>query len=895
MKSHSIPSLLGIAAVLIAALVVAIAFGVATDSHTAQAASHDDPTLINITTAAQLNAVRYDNDGDGEAETGDADGRTAYEEAFSLVLNASACPDGGCVGYELMADLDLAKDYGAPDGWTPISTFSGTFDGNGKTISNLFIDSTDSGDVGLFATLGSEGVIENLSVTGTVTAKVTGDATVGGLVGRNSGTIATSTHAAVDVSVQASGTINAGGLVGFNAEFATVRGSYATGHVSASTSTGFVNMVSTVGGLVGDNGGTIAASYATGDVDAASGSATIRGVARAGGLVGSSSGDITASYATGDVTATAAGASGSATAGGLVGNASSGDITASYSTGMPAATGADLATNAGGLVGAVNDTVNVNNSYFDMMSSKTATTTDDDPGKTTLELQTPRSTSTPADNIYATWDVNIDDTDGGDAPWDFGEPWQYPVLQYGALKDVQQRAQVTLVLTPATISEKRGKTTVTATQDREANLDTVLTVSVNSESVALSPNTTLTIKAGETTSETSEGTVTITAVDNNDVADSATSTVAVSATVGQGGSGADNDEDGATLTITDDESLEPDLVENVRIRAKATLAVVSWDELDGAEGYTIQWTSRASRGVANWDRASEQETSRTSTTVRRLSPGTEYHFRVRASNMENSWSTADGSETDKKSKASTEGDEDDAVSPFATMTPTPTATPAAPPATPIPPTSMVSSSTAATLRSGDGSVTLEFPAGSRSDSYQVNFESETGCTYPGAKADVTFTCVSVLIFDSEDMLETGVELDAPATITFRLTAEQVKALGGEFLLTKLHEMGGLMILTRASAGAGWTPLSGTTLTFDDETGGAVLAGWTTSFSSFTAVADQATYDTIQEMYGHLLPRDTLTPPTGGPSLPGVALLALLLGSVALLTTGWVMTARRSGA
>ena len=37
MKSHSIPSLLGIAAVLIAALVVAVAFGVATDSPTAQA------------------------------------------------------------------------------------------------------------------------------------------------------------------------------------------------------------------------------------------------------------------------------------------------------------------------------------------------------------------------------------------------------------------------------------------------------------------------------------------------------------------------------------------------------------------------------------------------------------------------------------------------------------------------------------------------------------------------------------------------------------------------------------------------------------------------------------------------------------------------------------------
>ena len=330
----------------------------------------------------------------------------------------------------------------------------------------------------------------------------------------------------------------------------------------------------------------------------------------------------------------------------------------------------------------------------------------------------------------------------------------------------------------------------------------------------------------------------------------------------------------------------PMIVTNVRVRAQETIAVVSWDALEGADGYTVEWT-QATRGEPDWARASDQNVLRTSTTVRRLRYGTEYAFRVSATNMANSDSEA--------VIASTESDEDDGASPFATMTPTPTATPAALPATPIPPTSMVSTSTAATLRSGDGSVTLEFPAGSRSDPYQVNFESETGCTYPGAKADVTFTCVSVLIFDSEDMLEMGVELDTPATLTFRLTAEQVEALGGEFLLAKLHEMGGLMILTRASAGAGWTAVSGTTLTFDDETGGATLTASVSNFSSFTAVADQATYDTVQEMYGHLLPRDTLTPPTGGPSLPGVALLALLLGSVALLTAGWILTARRSGA
>ena len=277
-------------------------------------------------------------------------------------------------------------------------------------------------------------------------------------------------------------------------------------------------MGSTVGGLVGDNMGTIAASYATGDVDAASGSATINGDARAGGLVGNSIGGITASYATGDATATAAGTDGLATAGGLVGNAG-GTITASYSTGMPAATGANTGSNnAGGLVGT--GSADVINSYFDMMSSKTATTTTDtDSGKTTLELQAPTPTST--DSIYAMWDdVDIDGT--ADDPWDFGGNWQYPVLQYGKLDPADQRAKVTLMLSPATISEKGGKTTVTATQDRKANLATVLTVSVDSEgsAVTLSDNTTLTtltIPAGSKES-TGDG-VTITAVDNNDVAD----------------------------------------------------------------------------------------------------------------------------------------------------------------------------------------------------------------------------------------------------------------------------------------------------------------------------------------------------------------------------------------
>ena len=678
----------------------------------------------------------------------------------------------------------------------------------------------------------------------------------------------------------------AGGLVGYND--GTITGSYATGNVSAASgpvSTDQLAISASAGGLVGYNLRFIGVSYATGDATATAsgdGANAYAGdwwpaqPARTNRPIGA---DIVASYATGRATATSYGA-GEEHAVGLVGRSATGidpsariTITASYSTGNARTT--ETGTGAGGLVGSASTTT-APHSYWDVDSSgRDASAVG--VGQTTVALQSPTSAS--ADNIYAGWNVDVDNADGDfdvttgvDDPWDFGESWQYPVLKYGILDPAMQRAQVTLVLSEASIDEDGGETVVTATQDRRSNLPTEVTVSAPAGSpVTLSENKTLTIPAGETVST---GVVKIRGVDDGDTTDD--KTVVVSGQVAAGGSGADNP-DPLNLTVLD--SMR---VTNVRVRPKTTLAVVSWDALEGADGYRVQWKY----GGRDWSEDRQQEVSSTATTLRRLKPGTEYTVRVSAANA-SAWSVPVTVTTE-------DPDDDEGLSPFATMTPTPTPTPAVPAATPIPPTAMISTSTATTLMSAAGHVTLEFPAGSRSDPYQVNFESETGCTYAGAKADVTFTCVTVLIFDSEDMLEMDVELDAPATLTFHLTAAQVAALGGEFLLTKLHEMGGLMILTRASADAEWTAVSAT-LEIDDETGGATLTASVSTFSSFTAAADQTTYDTVQEMYGHLLPRDTLTPSTGGPSLSGVALLALLLGSVALLTAGWIMTARRSGA
>ena len=83
----------------------------------------------------------------------------------------------------------------------------------------------------------------------------------------------------------------------------------------------------------------------------------------------------------------------------------------------------------------------------------------------------------------------------------------------------------------------------------------------------------------------------------------------ISGQVQPGGSGADNPAD-VTLEIGDDEAIEPVVVENVRVRTRETLAVVTWDAVDGATGYTVEWTSRVSRGVASWGRVSSMDVGR---------------------------------------------------------------------------------------------------------------------------------------------------------------------------------------------------------------------------------------------------------------------------------------------
>lgn len=107
--------------------------------------------------------------------------------------------------YKLMNDIDLSG-YD----WTPLSNFSGSLDGDGKTISGLNI-SSHSANVGMFSTI--SGTIKNLKLTN-VTISCTGDAgSLGALCGTNSGTI---DNVFVSGNIDAKFYDNVGGIAGYS-------------------------------------------------------------------------------------------------------------------------------------------------------------------------------------------------------------------------------------------------------------------------------------------------------------------------------------------------------------------------------------------------------------------------------------------------------------------------------------------------------------------------------------------------------------------------------------------------------------------------------------------------------------------------------------------------------
>ena len=152
--------------------------------------------------------------------------------------------------YELGCDIDasVTKDWDDGKGFNPVGKpdfpFCETFDGNGYTIKNLYINRPNQSNVGLFSRLGEGAVIKNVKFSN---VQIVGRENVGIVTGSSY----LSTVEKVTVSGNVSGSSNVGGIVGLQTG-GTIR---ACGTISSSYGDEIIHVSGSknVGGIVGNS------------------------------------------------------------------------------------------------------------------------------------------------------------------------------------------------------------------------------------------------------------------------------------------------------------------------------------------------------------------------------------------------------------------------------------------------------------------------------------------------------------------------------------------------------------------------------------------------------------------------------------------------------------------
>lgn len=344
-----------------------------------------------------------------------------------------SCPELQAINSNLSGDYYLANDidctgfdFGDGKGFMPIgdgdTPFTGTFDGKGFTVSNVFIDRPAMSRVGVFGFAGKTDGTDGADISHVTVSDfdITGQGAVGSLFGAAYYSNFEDVHSSGSVTGV---TMIIGGLGG-TSRYSTITNASSSGSVigdqSGSTSMIFyggllgsnersdlscsssdADVIGNyrVGGLVGNNSGTITTSFATG---------AVQGFYRVGGLAGENiSGTIADCFATGDVS----GFSGSHELGGLVGlqyrdsvyaDGSEPVIRNSYATGS--VTGGY---NMQGILGLrMNGTCS--GTYWDVMTSGITSDSCGSSGLTTSEMRNQSS--------YIGWDFNTVWTINGDYP-----------------------------------------------------------------------------------------------------------------------------------------------------------------------------------------------------------------------------------------------------------------------------------------------------------------------------------------------------------------------------------------------------------------------------------------------------------------------------------------------
>ncbi len=254
------------------------------------------------------------------------------------------------------------EEYAQTSGFSPIGTpempFSGIFDGDGHTISNLVINRPNEDNIGLFGAVGAVGAAEEKRVrlenVHLENVTIMGNFNVGGFAGYVDNIIIKNSHVSGNISspnrnLNENTIGNTGGFVGAGISV-DIENSYGSGTVSGSNTN--------TGGFIGfGNAINIENSYVSGTVSGSN--------PHTGGFVGFGNAiNIENSYVSGTVSGS------NPHTGGFVGAGISVDIENSYVSGT--VLGSD--TNTGGFVG-FGDAVDIENSYVSGTVSGSNTST----------------------------------------------------------------------------------------------------------------------------------------------------------------------------------------------------------------------------------------------------------------------------------------------------------------------------------------------------------------------------------------------------------------------------------------------------------------------------------------------------------------------------------------
>ena len=241
--------------------------------------------LTNVTFTASVETTWSSTPIIGEGYEIDGEGNYTVTTAEGLQAWATAVQSNPSLNCTLADNITLSEVTDGDSNWMPIPNFTGTFDGNNKTITGLTINQSTTDNIGLFASIAESGTVKNLTLDD---VDITANSNVGAITGLNRGTIE---------NCSVSGSVTG---LSVNSYIGGIVGRHYGGTITDCHSSATVEGIMYVGGIVGQSDASITACYSTGSV-----TATMNSINEsfAGGVVGLNTNEaiLTACYATGDV------------------------------------------------------------------------------------------------------------------------------------------------------------------------------------------------------------------------------------------------------------------------------------------------------------------------------------------------------------------------------------------------------------------------------------------------------------------------------------------------------------------------------------------------------------------------------------------------------------------